>query len=232
MSTLQDIKGQVDQIDPTVLMEGKMGNLAMSTLGQLFTADWHTRLVLAGRVFSMNLGSASGSLGVLTGITTVDNDLPSLSISCDTGWLIPISIDVNIHVDDLTSYDQVDDILFTADRTQAVPAGAVGNIVTAINQLEGGAAFAGRCFHTHNTTPITNPVASDILGYKFYALTQLAGEVGGNASFEKGFHKTFDVPHFLAGPCSILGYVTGSATPTYFGKVVFAHLPASWITVS
>ncbi len=232
MSTLQEIKGQVDQFDPTILKEGKMGNVAMSTLGQLFTADWVTRLVLAGRVFSMPLGSASGALGVLTGTATVDNDLPSLSISCDTGWLIPIEIDVTVHVDDIDAYDDVVDMLFFADRSQAVPAGEVGNIITAINLLEGATAFGGRCYDTHNTTPITNPVCSDILGYKYWELTQLAAEIGGDASFTKVYNKKFDVPHFLAGACSILGYVTGTNTPTYFGRVVFAHLPTSWITVS
>lgn len=232
MSTLQEIQGKVDQLDPTVLKEGQMGNVAMSTLGQLFTVDWHARLALAGRVFTMPLGSASGSLGVLTGITTVDNDLPSFSISIDTGWLIPIEIEVNIHVDDLTAYGNVDDLLFIADRAKAVPAGEVGNVVTAINAIDGAAAFSGRCYHTHNTTPITNPAASDILGYKYWELTQLGAEVGGNASFAKNYHKKFDVPHIIAGACSILGHVTGSATPQYFGAVTFAHLPTSWITLS
>ena len=233
MSTLQEIKAIVDQVDPTVLKEGKMGDVAMSALGQLFTADWHTRLALAGVVYTMPLGgvSAGGAHDPLTGLATVDNDKPEVVIAIDTGWLIPIEITVNISVDDLTAYDQVDDLLFIADRSQTVPAGEAGNIVTALNNLDGGAAFSGRCYDTIGTE-ITNPVTSDVLAYKYWELTQLSSELGGNASFDKNYHKKFDIPKFLKGPCSIIGHITCTVTPTYFGSVVFAHLPVGWITIS
>ena len=233
MSTLQEVKAKVDQVAPHVLTEGKMENIAMSSIGQLFTADWHTRLAMAGRVYTMPLGgvSSGGAHDPLTGLATVDNDKPEVVIAIDTGWLIPIAITVNISVDDLTAYYQVDDLLFIADRSQTVPAGEAGTVVTALNNLAGGAAFSGRCYHTI-TTEITNPASSDILAYKYWELTQLGAEVGGNASFDKNYHKKFDIPKFLAGPCSITGHITGTVTPTYFGSVVFAHLPVSWITVS
>jgi len=45
-------------------------------------------------------------------------------------------------------------------------------------------------------------------------------------------YKEFDIPKFLAGPCSIIGFVTGTDTPEFSGSFQFAHIPASWVTVA
>lgn len=233
MSTLQEVKGKVDQIAPTILKEGQIENIAMSKIGQLFTVDWVTRLAMAGRVYSMPLGLTGGetTYSPLTGNVAVDNNQPEVVIAIDTGWLIPIEIDINIGVDDMKAYGEIVNILFIGDRSQTVAAGETGNVVTAVNLLDGGDAFSGRCYDTIASN-IPNPVTSDLLGFKFWELTQLAGEAAGKSPPTKNYHKKFEVPRFLAGPCSIIGTVTSSNSPKYFGSVVFAHLPVSWITIS
>ena len=42
------------------------------------------------------------------------------------------------------------------------------------------------------------------------------------------YHKEWDFPTFLAGPCSILGYVAGTIAPTYVGSFTFAAVPSDW----
>ena len=226
---ISDIKVNVDQIAPSVLAEG-MQYPAATTLGQLFTADWHTRLILAGRVFKLNLGTISGdaSYTALTGNATVDNDQPEFIIAVDSGWLIPVEIDIQISVDDMDAYDDVDDILVVADRSQATAAGATATVATPTNELDGGEAFGGRCF-TIVTADVTNPAGSDVLAYKYYELTQVAAEAGGGVEASRGLYKLFPRPVLLAGPCQIVGFVTGTNTPTFMGSVTFAHIPVSWI---
>ncbi len=230
----KEILGLVDQIPASVLTEGDQENIRVGKLGELFTVDWHQRLALAGRVFTMPLGTIAGdaSYSALTGNSTaLDNDQPEIVIAIDTGWLIPIEINVGYSTSDPDAYDDWLDLLFIADRSQTVPAGETGNIVTAINLLDGGDNFNGRCYNTISSD-ITNPTASDILGYKYWENTQLAGEVFGRVDPTFNFHKKFDIPRFLAGPCSIIGFVTGKVAPTYMGSVTFAHVPTGWVSLS
>jgi len=210
-----------------------MGYLAMTKLGQLFTADWHQRLVLAGLVFELPLGTTSGDTTAtgLTGNAAHDNDQPEVVIAIDSGWLVPVEIEIAVQVNDDDAYDDMTQIGIFADRSQTVAAGATGTVATAVNLLDGAGSFGGRCYTTI-TADITNPVGSDVLAFKYWENTQLATETGGGTWQEKYYHKLFKVPTILAGPCSILGYVIGTMTPVYFGSIKFAHIPASYVDVA
>ena len=145
----KEIQGLVDQMSPNVSMEGNSEKVPISKLGELFTVDWHQRLALAGRVFTLNLGTMTGdtSYSALTGnLTALDNDQPEVIIAIDSGWLIPIEIDIGISVNDNNAYGDFTQIVFAADRTQTEIAGRSGTIATALNLLDGGPAFAGRCY--------------------------------------------------------------------------------------
>lgn len=229
MSSLQEIKGLVDQLDPTVLTEGDKEHLTMSKIGQLFTADWAIRLALAGRVYSLPFGSITdGDLTFLTGNAAMDNDQPEFLVSVATGWLIPIELHIGC-VDDMDAYDDIIECLIVGDRTQSYTAG--GTATVPLNSLDGGDAFSGYC-GTIVTAGITAPVGSDILYYKQYELTQITTETGGSAIQVLEFNKTWAVPTFLAGACTIMGCVVGTGSPTFAGYFKFAHLPASWIAIS
>ena len=202
----------------------------MTRLAQLFTANWHERLILAGRAFTLDLGTITGGTDytALTGNAAIDHDQPEIVIAADSGWLIPMEIDIGIAIDDMDAYDDVTEIFFIGDRTTAVASGATATIETPLNYLDGGDAFSGRCYSIV-TADITDPTAADILGFKSWQLIQVASEVAGSAPFVKTYKKKFAFPRLLAGPCSIIGYVVGTNTPTFMGSVTFAHIPTGWM---
>jgi len=230
---ISDIKAKVDQLAAAgAYTNGNMEYPGMTKMGDLFTADWKTKLAMAGVVYELALGTTSGDTTAtgLTGNAAHDNDQPEIVIAIDSGWLVPISIDINIQVNDDDAYDDATQIGVFVDRSQTVAAGATATVATALNLLDGGDAFSGRCYTTV-TSDITNPVGSDVLAFKYWEVTQVATETAGTGWADKFVCKQFDMPRFIAGPCSIVGYVTGANTPVYFGSIVFAHLPAGWITV-
>jgi len=224
---LANIKAQAQGLNPVVVGEGDYGFVSMSKIGQLFTADWQTKLVLAGKAFTLDLGA--GGTG-LTGNSAIDADQPEVLVAVDSGYLIPMEVNIDIYVDDCDAYDDVVDIDFIADRSQAQST-ATATAETANNLLDGAGAFGGRCWSIVSGN-ITAPVESDILCSMHYELTQVGTETAGNSHGVLGLHKVFSVPRFLAGPCQIIGYVTGTNTPTFMGSVIFAHIPSSWISIS
>lgn len=218
--------GAVEQVSPQV-KTGSDQEVAISRLGDIFAVGWVERLVMAGKVYTLDLGAVGTGL---TGNAAVDADQPEVVIAVDAGYyLIPIEINIDIHTDDSDAYDDVVDIDFIADRSQA-QATATATAETPNNLLDGGAAFPGRCWSIV-TGNITAPVESDVLASLHYELTQVAAETGGVAKGTLGLSKSFRVPRFLAGACQIVGYVTGTNTPTFMGSIIFGCVPNTWIPV-
>ncbi len=234
MSSLQEIKAEVDQISPSILSEGEIENVRMSKLGQIFTADWKQRLALAGRVFTLDLGTISGeaSYTALTGNAAYDNNQPEFIIANDTGFLIPLEIDIGISVNDMDAYNDFTQIVVAVDRTQTAPAGETGSIEVALNCLDGGPAFAGRCYSIITGDTSNAPASVEVLASAFWELTIAAAEAATNVYPSLSLYKKFDIPKFIAGPAHIVGYVVGTMTPTFMGSVTFAHIPASWVPTS
>ena len=224
-----ELHGQENQLTPSI-KSGDKQKLAMTTLGQLFTANWHERLILAGRAFTLDLGTITGGTdySALTGNAAIDHDQPEIVIAADSGFLIPMEIEIGIAIDDMDAYDDITEIFFIGDRTTAVATGATATSETALNMLDGGDAFNGRCYSIV-TADITDPTAADILAFKSWQLIQVASETAGSAPTTKNFYKKFEFPRLLAGPCSIVGYVVGTNAPTFMGSVTFAHIPTSWM---
>jgi len=232
MSNLQEIQALVDQTSPSVVAEGSKEQPAMTTMRQLFTADWHQRLILAGYAYTLDLGTvAATAYTALTGNAAVDLDQPEIVIAIDSGWLVPMEIDIAVAVDDQDAYNDVTDMCFIADRAATVAAGITATIETANNLLDGGAAFAGRCYSIC-TGACGSPTVSDVLAYRNWTVTQVGTETAGSVPANKHLYKKFEMPTLLAGPCAIIGYVTGTNTPTFIGNVKFAHIPAANIRVS
>lgn len=222
---ITDIKAKVDQIAPSVLSENDMDYPRMSKLGQLFTADWKTRLALAGRAFSLDLGTGGTHLA---GNAAFDADQPEFVVGVDSGWLIPMELSLAVNCD--ADAEESFEVLIAGDRTQNEGSGATATAETALNLLDGGDAFGGVCYSvvTGNLTAVTE---ADIL----YAATFKAVQVSAVSTIDAAINVDHEwkTPVFLAGPCMILGYVHGTATATAFtGRLTFAHLPASWIVTS
>ncbi len=231
---ISDIRAKISPFSPDVYSGSGTDFLTQSKVGQLFTAGWKERFLLAGRVFTAPLGTLAATAHTgLTGNAAVDLDQPEFKLGVDSGILIPLEIDINILANDADAYDDVTQVAFYGDRSQGLNATdeALGNAITCLNLLDGGDAFGGRATETVGTD-IDDPVVSDMLGRKFWELTQVAAEVAGTAPSTMNFHKEWDVPHLLRGPASIVGYITGTNTPTYQGHVTFAHIPTTWIPTS
>jgi len=232
MSELQNIKAKVDQLGAVIpYTNGNLEYPTMSSLGQLFTADWQTRLAMAGLAYTLDLGEvAATAYTALTGNAAPDLDQPEVIVAIDSGWLIPMEIDIAVSVNDDDAYDDVTDIMFIADRAATVAAGITATVETALNLLDGGDAFGGRCYSIA-TGSCGSPTSNDVLLYRRWMPIQLATETGGTEAQNKHVYKSFTTPRFLKGPCAIIGYVTGTNTPTFIGNVVFAHLPAGMLSV-
>jgi len=223
-----DIKAKVVQADASVL-SGDESYIQMSKIGQLWTADWKYKLVAAGRCYRLSFGTISGGTDiVLGGAATggIDLDRPEGIVAADTGFLIPMEIDISGDSDTDAEDDDVQ-VLVTADRATAVAAGATATAETPDNLLDGGEAFTGRAWSLA-TGDITDPVHSDILYYRF------TGALGANSLANTRFinHKVWEYPNFIKGPCSLLIYAAGEVAFTFAGSFVFAHIPTSWAPTS
>jgi hypothetical protein len=228
---ISDVKAKVEHATPEPLTEDNMEYIRMSRLGQLWTADWRYKLIAAGKAYRMNIGTVAGS-GAYTLVgngTAVDLDLPQGVVAVDSGYLIPMALQIS-GICDIDAENDVADILLTADRATAVPASelAAGTAETPCNLLDGGDAFEGRAASILTTTPITDPIHTDIL----YFQTQEAIGADELIVNKFGCDKVFDYPNFLAGACSLLLYVAGTVAATFMGSLVFAHVPTSWVPTS
>jgi len=225
---ISDARARVNQLSPSVFTAGDQEKLTLSQIGQIWTADWHQRLIAAGKAYTLDLGTIGATdWTALTGNAAVDDDQPEVLIAIDSGYLIPMEIEIDVVVDDFDAYDNITQITFIADRSQGEGAGATGTVEVANNLLDGGELFAGRCYSIV-TSDVSAVVMNDYLGGKYWTNIQLGTEVGAAVPAEKSFKKVFRFPTILKGPCQIAGYVIGTNTPTFMGAVKFAHVPATW----
>lgn len=233
---MANMKAQVGQVSPSVHGEGDLDNLQMTKMGQLFTAGWQYKLVAQGLVYSAHIGTltAGADVGLITGGgagTTVDSDQPELIVGVDSGFLVPIEVQVMCNVDCDADAEYGEIILF-ADRTQAPPTTAAGTpgIVTPNNLLDGGPAFSGRCYGGV-TTDITDPLMSEFIDGEYFRTSDNGAAASALPERLKLSHIPA-YPRILAGPCSLVVCFGGTAAVTGMISVVFAAIPASWFPVS
>lgn len=239
---MSNIKAQVAQVTPVVTGEGDLAYPKMSKLGVLFIADWRTQLVLAGLVYSAHIGTltAGADVGLIVGGgngTTVDSDQPELLLGVDSGYLIPLKVDVICDMD-ADADGEYGEILFFADRSQAPPTSATGTpgIVTPNNQLDGGPAFGGRCYGGV-TTDLTDPVMSEFIDLKYVNAAEFVSN-GTATNLTSGIvhvlemHWVADKPKLLAGPCGLVICFGGTAAVNGMINIEFAHVPASYFPTS
>ncbi len=225
-------KLNVNQIPVDVLTEGIKDYPAISKIGQLFTVDWKERLILAGRCYRLSIGTiaAGGSFTKVGNGTTVDLDVPQGIIAVDTGYLIPISLQLALHSDADAEDDEVS-VLLTGDRNSALSAVeiAAGTATpeTPDNLLDGAIPFEGRVASIA-TADVADPTHSDIFYFKHWEA------IGADELVITEFFvdKEFVIPTLLAGPCTMYLYFGGTVATTAMGSIVFAHIPSSWAPTS
>lgn len=229
---ITDIKGKIEALTPGG--QGDQDNIRMTRLGQLLTADWKTNLALAGKAYSLHIGTLTtgADVGLITGGgagTTIDSDQPEVIIGVDVGYfLIPLEIRVACNVD-MDANAEYGSILLFADRSQAPPTSATGTpgIVTANNLLDGGAGFPGRAFGGV-TTDITDTVMTELLDYEY-----LVGSDNGTAAnlVSNRLKMLYQpqVPSLIAGPCSLVVCYGGTAAVAGMVSAIVAAVPTNWL---
>lgn len=231
---MANVKGEVKQLN-TAALDATLDYLQLSEIGQLWTADWKYKLILAGRAYRMSFGTISGGTDItLGGDATggIDLDQPEGVVAVDTDVLIPMELEISGDADLDAAGDDVQ-VLLTADRATAVASGATATTEVPDNLLDGGATFGGRAYSLV-TGDITDPVHSDVLYFR--KVTSIVAE--GTASnmnptqTDLYFYRDFVYPTFLAGPCSLLLYAAGEVAFTFAGSITFAHVPRAWCPIT
>jgi len=241
MSSLQEIKVNVDQVSPTILSEGIKDYAAQTKLGQIFTADWKQRLLLAGKLWRCSCGTVTGAAGI-TGITgggagtTIDADEPEIAISVPTGYFL---IPIEVHVSGILDQDanaELGAILVTMDRTQE-PAGVTSATTpTLYNMLDGGGSFPGHAYG-EVTVVTTDPTNEEILACEHVSSSEFVSN-GAATNLTNGIvtrlqlHYEPLVPSIVAGACTLCVYWGGTAAVTAFATVVVGCVPSTWFPVS
>jgi len=230
MSSLQEIKAKVEQVTPSVLEAG-MENPRMTNLGQLFTADWRQRLLLAGKLWRLTVGTFGADaeptqiVGGGAG-TTLELEMPEMLIGVDAGYsLMMVSLQVSLQSLADAASDDIQ-LLAIGDRSQAPVTTGTLTVETPDNLLDGGGAFPGRAFSAV-TADITDPVMSDIL---YFQQEMAAGVAVDHVRFNAVYEPA--VPSILAGPCQIAVYWGGTIAVSGMGSLVVGCVPSSWMPVS
>lgn len=237
---MSNIQAQVAQVTPVVVGEADRAAPKMTKLGALYSADWKFQLAAAGMVYSAVSASSSGALTAGADVvlivgggngTTVDSDQPELIIGVDAGYyLIPISINAGLDMDCDADGEYGQFVAFI-DRTSAPPTtNASGTVVTPTNNLDGGAAFPGRCWSA-STGDITDPVLAELLVFKYF-------NTADNGTAASALPQNLDVsweaktPKVIAGPCSLVVCWGGTAAVNGLATVEVAAVPAAYFPVS
>ena len=232
-----DVKSQLQALtrhkNVGVSSDGQVGDLRMSRLGQLFTADWKTSLVLGGYAFNVTVGdlaNAGGDVALVTGGgngTVVDSDQPELIVGVTAGYvMIPLFFQCALSAD-LDADAEVANIALFADTTQAPPTSVTGVTETPISLVGTGVHTSVARAYSAVTADITDPVCSIMLGFK-----NIRAADAGSAASEQvyGIDYTYDpsVPVILRGPCSVVACVGGTAAVTTAMTFHWAELPEGY----
>lgn len=227
---ITDIKAKVNQFVPTILDEGDMDYPRMTKMGQLFTADWRQRLLLAGKLWRLTVGAlgANASPVQIVGggaVTTLELEMPEMIIGVDAGYyLMLVSLQVSLQSLADAASDLIQ-LLAISDRSQAPVTTGTLTVEAPDNLLDGGGAFPGRAFSAV-TADITDPVQSEIL---YFQQEMGAGVTVDHVRFNAVYEPA--VPSILAGPCQICVYWGGTIATSGMGSIVVGCVPTSWFPI-
>lgn len=234
---ITDIKALTQQVTPRVDQEGVQNYPQQSVLGELFTADWKQRLLRAGFLYRLTVGTITVNVNVLrvTGggdATFIELEQPEIGIGVSAGYfLIPVEIKVGCYVD-IDNDDEDGNIIATTDRTQNIPSlSAITRIdEVPVNMLDGSRSFPGTAISAVETD-LTTPVVTEILDYE-----TIKGCFSGSAATLLTTYLKMNyqprVPSVVAGPGAIYVYWGGLAAVSAIATVVFGCVPSSYFPVS
>ena len=218
----------VQQRSPNIVADGVVAGLRQSSVRQLYTADWKTELVLAGKAFNVTVGGITAGAAelLITGGgsgTVINSDQPELVVGIDAGhYMIPLGFTCAARVD-VDADTETGNIILFADTTQAPVASVTGVVESPASLLDSGKNSSIARAFSAITADITDPVASIVLGFAtiVHAVVTAAGEHWQELRLD--YDPSF--PMLLKGPCQVVACWGGTAA-------VPAIASFSWAEVS
>ncbi len=239
MSSLQEIKANVNQMPPDVLTEGNVEMPAISKLGELFTADWKQRLIRAGLAWQVQVGGITAGADILPVLgggngTTMDTDQPELCVGVPSGYyLIVMEAHVATYAHSVTD-KTINTILLFADRTQSIAdtGAASSTAVTPVNLLDGAPGQGTPLAEKAYTADVTDPVCSEILD--FACNEGYVSATPGTAIQGLKMDYVPQAPTILAGPCQVVlcWGSTNASGASGMGSIKVGVVPAAMFPTS
>ncbi|KKN76527.1 hypothetical protein LCGC14_0370360 [marine sediment metagenome] len=232
-----DVTLQADEDQASIsLKSGDDQKVALSKLGEVFSADWKQRLIRSGQAWAVHVGgitTGADIVGVVGGGngTTIDTDQPELVIGVPLGYdLIPMETHVSAYFHPITD-KAINNILLFGDRTQSpVSQTATGVAVTPVNLLDGAGAFPGTAWKQATADITTDPVASEILDY---VATQTLAATGGPGQGGLKMDYMPEAPTIFRGPCQVVlcWGTTQASGATGMGVIKVGCVPSGYFPV-
>lgn len=230
-----EIEATVEQLSPNLLGVGEEETIRMTKLGQIFTVDWKEKLLLAGRLWSITVGTIATGADVVEIVgggssTTIISKQAELAIGVPAGYfLIPVSCRASAHGDSGSADAAEANMVLFTDRTASIDL-AAGTLtpVTPLNLLDGAGAFPGDAFKAC-TADTTTPTVADILDYESWQAAQVSAAGSLIASLKMNYAPK--VPVILAGPCALYLCYGGTTAQNGMGTIVVGCVPSTWFPV-
>jgi len=225
-----NLKAEIEQYGPSYGTEGNAIDLKATRLGQLFTADWKQRLLLAGVCWRVTVGSFGADTDVSMipgggGYLHCELEQPEVIVGVGTGYfLIPMEIDVTcVHAGSPAAAGNTLGIIAILDRTTAVPTSVTGTTETPVNMLDGATGFPGSAYSAIGVD-ITDPTMDELLCCR--------RRVAPGASIEYSgldMHYEPSLPSIGKGPCGLYVYWGGVQKTHGVATIVVAAVPVAWM---
>lgn len=198
--------------------------------GDLFTANWTDRLMLEGRVFTMNVGSFSTPIQGGGAGTILDQDQPEGIVSVPSGTAIrPIRIHVQCQAPLSVTDSDESEILIAVDRAAAWAGDGTVTSETALNLRTDNIRSSNCSCASAATANITNPT----LGIELAHSVTVADVQGTAATVVVTKHELLYEPlaaPIIVGPAAIYVYWGGTVATSGFAQVTWAEFPSTWVT--
>ncbi len=217
-----NVRGETQEDAPAKKADGIFRPPRFTADGSQFTATWLQGHLLAGKLFSVNVGT--GTTVVASAGTWVATT-PDLHLQVPLGTKI-LPVHVSVSIDALVDDQDLEIVAAISNGRDASPAG--GTAQTILNR-NFGHGNGSNCIAESDVTAITTPI-TDRNYLEFWREMATLGAAPVAAQNEEGQRTTFnwsqgeDAPIALNGAGELLLWVAGGATFDYFATVTWIEL--------
>lgn len=211
--------------------------------GAMVLPSWYQALLMEGRVFGVNMGSASTPFDADTGASTpaFDDNQPTFGLDIpDNVVVIPLSIIVQIETHTGSAPGFLETFFGYAPSATALGAGTSTALTIVPMRIQSGISTSlctARGPYTANAaiSPTTLTGWGEFFRSGYPTESDAADGVGGvidknEASYHHEWSALDNVPPIIVGPAIIAGYVSSTSDDgiiTAFATLTFAEIPES-----